>query len=212
MFTLDLQCYGCHSIRRVLYLLYNMPNPNRYHSFNIVTTKIIVRCIKSDKGSLFFIRLFTLQTCDYMLHYHKDTTSITQQKSITSTQNLPHMSFHQTFTKDPLIHPQTLTNNASTSSSFNMCKPKQDLNVIYIMEILCQLLPDPHLMPQRALPNPSSQVLHKSKAQQINNAIQKSRQDICKPKSHRMLDNNQAPVDLPPLTQTPTPNSPKTHK
>ena len=164
MFTFDLQCYGRQFNYGDSDLLYNMPNLDRYHNSGIMTTEITARCIKSNKGSLFVIKLFfVLQTYDYTLHYHKYTTSITQQKSITSTQNLLHKSFHQFFTKDLLIYPQTLTNNASTPSSFNMCKPKQVLDSIYILKILCHLLSDPHLMPQRALPNPSSKPYIKTK-------------------------------------------------
>lgn len=70
--------------------------------------------------------------------------------------NFLRKSLHQTSTKDPLIYPQTLTSNASTSSSHNTRKPNQNLNLIYILKILCHLLPNQHLMPQRALPIASS--------------------------------------------------------
>ena len=86
------------------------------------------------------------------LHCHKDTRSITQQKPIICAYNFFHKSIHQTSSKGPLFRPPTLTSTALTLSSLNMHKPGQYLNLIYILKFLHHLLPNQHLMPQRALP------------------------------------------------------------
>ena len=148
---------GVVSTKGDTYMLHDMPYPYRYNHCNITTVERTAWHIRYGKWGLFFIMLFfILQKRDYILQYHKDTTSITQQKSLTSTHKLLHKSSHQTSTKDPMMCPQTLIGNASTSSSLHTRKPNQDIILIYILNILHHLLLDPHLKPQRALPFQSS--------------------------------------------------------
>lgn len=106
-------------------MLYGLSDLDRYHHYDITTMERTARRIRSSMRIYFFIMLFILQKHDYMLHYYKDTTSIIRQKSLTFAHKLLHKSFHQASTKEPMIHPQTPTSNASTSSSLNTCKPNQ---------------------------------------------------------------------------------------
>ena len=70
-------------------MLYDMLDPNRHCDITIVERT--AWHIRFGKWGLFFIILFfILQKRDFTLHFHKDTTSITQQKSLTSVHKLLH--------------------------------------------------------------------------------------------------------------------------
>lgn len=96
------------------------------------------------------------------------TTKILHQSPDKSPPNLVHKllhkSFHQTTTKVPLIRPQTLTIDASTSSSLNSCQPNQDLKLIYILKLYATYFYI-HTSSHKSTTISKLQVMHKNKAQ-----------------------------------------------
>ena len=67
------------STRMEANMLCDLPHLNQYQHWDIATMERTSRCTRFGKISLFFtVLFFILQKRDYMLHYHKDTTSSLQ--------------------------------------------------------------------------------------------------------------------------------------